>query len=95
MPLPQSSKSLVPVHQLSPPGLGEAMLDLRTDVGAILGEPLFLLMQHLDGLGNEFVGGPIRSALHVLLDQSLQLGCEANRHICKASTRDLPATMKV
>ena len=71
MPLPQLPKRLVAVHQLSPFGLREAMLDLCRNVAAILSEPLFLFMQHLNSLGNEFVGRLIRSAFHVLLDKSL------------------------
>jgi len=35
-------------------------------------QPLFLLMQHLDCLVDEFIGGTIRAAFHVVLDEGLQ-----------------------
>jgi len=68
MPLPQSLKRLFAIHQLSSFCLCEAMLDLRGDLGTMIGKPLFLLVRHLNGMRDEFIGGPIQSALHVLLD---------------------------
>lgn len=40
-------------------------------------------MQQLNGLGNEYVGGLIMPAFHILLDESFELGSETNRHTCK------------
>ncbi|HYL39023.1 MAG TPA: hypothetical protein VEV17_24110, partial [Bryobacteraceae bacterium] len=57
MSLPQLFKCFVPVHQFASFRLSEAMLDLGSDIVAIVSEPLLLLMEHLDGVGDEFIGG--------------------------------------
>jgi len=74
MPMSQLLKRLVAVHQFSAFGLCEAMFDLRGDPGSIVGKPLFLLMEQLNGMGDEFIGGLVGTTLHVLLDKGLQLG---------------------
>jgi hypothetical protein len=49
-------------------------LDLGGNIRAVVGQPLFLLMEHLNGLLNELIGRPVRTAFHVLMDQSFQFG---------------------
>jgi len=49
------------------------MLDLGGNIGAIISQPSFVCMQHLNRLGDEFIGGLIGAAFHVFLDQRFQL----------------------
>jgi len=55
----------------------------------VVREPLFLLVQHLDSMLDEVIGGLIRAALHVLLDEGFQLGLQMNRHTCKLPLEEL------
>lgn len=74
MPLPELAKCFFAIDQLSAFGLGKTMVDFCGDIGAVVGKPLFVFMEHLNGPGDEFIGGAVGAALHVLLDQRLQLG---------------------
>ena len=65
---------LLRVQKLSALGGSVAFLDLGRDIRMVVRQPLFLLMQHLNSLLDEFIRGPIRAALHVLLDEGFQLG---------------------
>ena len=49
------------------------MLDLGGNIGAIISQPSFVCMQHLNRLGDEFIGGLIGAAFDVFLDQRFQL----------------------
>ena len=48
MPLAELAKCFVAIDQLAAFCLSEAMLDLCGNVGAILGQPLLVLVKHLD-----------------------------------------------
>jgi hypothetical protein len=80
MPLAQLSKSFLAIHQFTAFGLRKAVLNFGGNIGPIISQPLFLLMEQPDGLGDEFIGGLVGTALHVGLDQRFQLGLEMNRH---------------
>jgi hypothetical protein len=75
-----SGAHLLGIEKLSALGGSEAFFDLGGDLGMVIREPLFLLMQHLNGLLDEFIRGRMGAALHVLLDQGFQLRLEMNRH---------------
>lgn len=55
-------------------------------------QPLFLLMQHLDCLVDEFIGGTIRAAFHVVLDEGLQFRLYTNRQTCKLPLKEQVST---
>jgi hypothetical protein len=73
---------LLRVENLSALGGKVAFFDLVGDIRMVIRQPLLLLMQHLNSLLNEFIGGLIRAPFHVLLDERFQLGLETNRHTC-------------
>jgi len=59
-------------RRLTALGGSVAFLDLVGEIRMVFRQPLFLLMQHLDCLVDEFIGGTIRAAFHVVLDEGLQ-----------------------
>jgi hypothetical protein len=65
---------LLGVKKLSALGGRIAFLDFGGDIRLVVRKPLFLLMQHLNSLLDEFIRGSIRAAFHVLLDKGFQLG---------------------
>jgi hypothetical protein len=69
MPLAQLSECFLAIHQFTSLGLRKAMLNLRGNIGAIIGQPSFVFMEHLNRLSDEFVDRLVRAAFHVFLDQ--------------------------
>ena len=83
VPLAQLPKRLLAIHQFTAFGLRKAMLDFRGNICAIVGQPLFVFMQHLNGSSNEFIGGLVGAALHIFLNERFELRLEMNRHTCQ------------
>jgi hypothetical protein len=65
--------------------LAKGQLDLLMDDLAVIGQERFFFVKHLNGPLHEVVNGLISAALHILLDQGLQLGLEVNGHKGKIS----------
>ena len=87
MTLSQLFESPIAIHQLSSFRLGEAVFNLRGNVVAIVCKPLFLLVEQLNGLRNEFIGRLVGPTFHVPRDESFQFGTEANRHTCNLASK--------
>jgi hypothetical protein len=51
MPLAQSAKCFLAIHQFTAFGLRKAMLNFRGNIGAIICQPSLVFMQHLNRLG--------------------------------------------
>jgi hypothetical protein len=83
MPLAQLAECFLAIHQFATFGLRIAVFDLGGDIGAILGQPSFVFMQHLNRLSDEFIGGLVGAAFHVFLDQRFQLRLQMYRHTSK------------
>jgi hypothetical protein len=65
--------------------LAKGSLDLLIDDVAVIDQERFFFVKHLNGSLHEVINGLIRAALHILLDQGLQLGLEVNGHKDKIS----------
>jgi len=83
MPMAQQAECFLAIHQLTALGLRKAMLDFGGDIGAILSQPSFVFMQHLNRLSDKIIGGLVGAAFQVFLDQRFQLRLEMNRHTFK------------
>ena len=74
MPLAQLSKCFLAIHQFTVFRLAKTMLNLVGNIAAIIGQPLFVFMQHLNCLSDKFIDGLVRAAFHVFFDKRFQLG---------------------
>ncbi len=57
MPVAQLAECFLAVHQFAAFGLRVAMLDFGGDIGAILSQPLFVFMEHVNRLSDKIIGG--------------------------------------
>jgi hypothetical protein len=73
MPLAKLAKGFLAIHQFAAVSLGNTVFDLCCDAGAVVGQLLFVFVEHLHGLCDEFIGRLIGAALDVLLNEGLQL----------------------
>lgn len=68
----QPGARLLGVQKIALFGGSVSCFNLGGDFIAVLSKPLFLLVEHLNGLLDEFIGGLVRSALDVLLNEGLR-----------------------
>jgi len=69
MSLAELAKCLIPIYKFTANGLSIAMLDFLGNLIAIVRKPAFMIVQHLNGLGNEFINRAIGAAFHILLNE--------------------------
>ena len=81
--LAQPPEGFVAIDELSPLRLLVAVFDLSCDLSPIACEPLLLLVEHLYGPFDEFIGRSVRPTLDILLDEGFHLRFQTNRHIRK------------
>jgi hypothetical protein len=67
MASPQFFKGFIPIDQLAPSGLRESVLDARANTGAMVHDPLLLLVQDLNRLGDKVIRRFVGAALDILL----------------------------
>ena len=73
MPLAKAAKGHLAVDQFAALGLSEPMFDFRDDVGAVIGQPLLVFVEHLNSGSDELICGLIGTTLHIVLDERLHL----------------------